>query len=68
MRRTRKYKKWSQMLVAGKLNLCRTSVTRCEKETEKLSLSNLIRVLDVLDLEIIVRPKKGSDAQLTLDL
>ena len=71
IKRTRKYKNWSQMLMAGKIGRSRVAITRAEQNTDELSLKNLLKVLELLDLELIVQPKKGASRppeQLKLDI
>lgn len=58
MRRTREYKGMSQMVVGGILNKCRTNISLAENKTERLNLKTLMAYLDVLDLEIIIQPKR----------
>lgn len=58
MRRTREYKGMSQMIVGGKLNKARTAISFAENQTQRLNLKTLIAYLDVLDLEIIIQPKR----------
>lgn len=56
--RSRKYKNWSQMVMAGKLGRHRTAVARVELETEKVSLKILLKYCELLDIELVVQPKK----------
>lgn len=48
----------SQLLLAGLLGKSRTAIIRAETRTEEVSLKNLIRVLDYLELEFSINPKK----------
>lgn len=56
--RTRQYKGWSQMVVAGKLGKSRSAVSRAEQAHTNLTLGVLMRYLDLLGLELVVQPKK----------
>lgn len=56
--RRRKYKNWSQMIMAGKLGRHRTAVTRVELDTAAVSLKLLLKYCELLDLELVIQPKK----------
>lgn len=68
LRRARKYRRWSQMLMAGKMGLATSSISRYETKTDELTLRSLLKALDVLDLELVVKSKKHIPEQLRLDI
>lgn len=59
IKRTRRSKKYSQLLLAGLSDKPRSTIERIENQTECVSISNLLLILDKLDLELKIVNSKS---------